>query len=78
MSELCVLPTSNSEQWNCFIAKKKKKFLRPISNWNYFNMDQPKIERLLRFMKLLTGNISYSINDLSERLDMSVRFRKNI
>jgi len=41
-------------------------------------MDQPKIERLLRFMKLLTGNISYSINDLSERLDMSVRFRKNI
>jgi len=36
-------------------------------------MDQPKIERLLRLMKMLTGNISYNINDLSDRLDMSVR-----
>ncbi|MDR1720491.1 MAG: WYL domain-containing protein [Dysgonamonadaceae bacterium] len=36
-------------------------------------MDQPKIERLLRLMKLLTGNISYTIEDLGERLDMSVR-----
>jgi len=36
-------------------------------------MDQPKIERLLRLMKLLTGNVSYTIGDLSEKLDMSVR-----
>jgi len=36
-------------------------------------MDQPKIERLLRLMKMLTGNVSYSISDLSERLNMSVR-----
>jgi predicted DNA-binding transcriptional regulator YafY len=36
-------------------------------------MDQPKIERLLRLMKMLTGNISYTLTDLSERLDMSVR-----
>ena len=36
-------------------------------------MDQPKIERLLRLMKLLTGNVSYTISDISERLDMSVR-----
>ena len=36
-------------------------------------MDQPKIERLLRLMKMLTGNVSYTISDLSERLDMSVR-----
>ncbi|MDR1553018.1 MAG: WYL domain-containing protein [Prevotellaceae bacterium] len=36
-------------------------------------MDQPKLERLLRLMKMLTGNISYSINDLSDKLNMSVR-----
>jgi predicted DNA-binding transcriptional regulator YafY len=36
-------------------------------------MDQPKIERLLRLMKMLTGNISYTVKDLSERLDLSVR-----
>jgi predicted DNA-binding transcriptional regulator YafY len=36
-------------------------------------MDQPKIERLLRLMKLLTGNVSHTIGDLSERLNMSER-----
>ena len=36
-------------------------------------MDQPKIERLLRLMKMLTGNVTYSVKDVSERLDMSVR-----
>jgi predicted DNA-binding transcriptional regulator YafY len=36
-------------------------------------MDQPKIERLLRLMKMLTGNISYTVTDLSDKLDMSVR-----
>jgi predicted DNA-binding transcriptional regulator YafY len=36
-------------------------------------MDQPKLERLLRLMKMLTGNTSYSINDLSDRLNMSIR-----
>jgi predicted DNA-binding transcriptional regulator YafY len=36
-------------------------------------MDQPKLERLLRLMKMLTGNVSYSIQDLSEKLDMSIR-----
>ena len=36
-------------------------------------MDQPKIERLLRLMKMMTDNVSYTISDLSERLDMSVR-----
>jgi predicted DNA-binding transcriptional regulator YafY len=36
-------------------------------------MDQPKIERLLRLMKMLTGNISYTVNDLADKLDMSVR-----
>jgi predicted DNA-binding transcriptional regulator YafY len=36
-------------------------------------MDQPKIERLLRLMKMLTGNVSYTVADLSDKLDMSVR-----
>ena len=36
-------------------------------------MDQPKIERLLRLMKLLTGNVYYTVADLTEKLDMSVR-----
>lgn len=36
-------------------------------------MDQPKMERLLRLMKLLSGNVNYSIEELSDKLDMSVR-----
>ena len=36
------------------------------------NMDQPKIERLLRLMQMLTSNVSYTIDDLSTKLDMSV------
>ncbi|MFV0417911.1 MAG: helix-turn-helix transcriptional regulator [Dysgonomonas sp.] len=36
-------------------------------------MDQPKLERLLRIMKLLTGNVSYTVNELAEKLDMSAR-----
>jgi hypothetical protein len=27
-------------------------------------MDQPKIERLLRLMKMLTGNVSYTVKEL--------------
>lgn len=36
-------------------------------------MDQPKLERLLRLMKMLTGNVTYSIKDLSGILLMSMR-----
>lgn len=36
-------------------------------------MDQPKIERLLRLMKMLTTNTTYTVDDLAERLDMSRR-----
>ena len=36
-------------------------------------MDQPKIERLLRLMKMLTANVTYSVDDIAERLDMSRR-----
>ena len=36
-------------------------------------MDQPKLERMLKLMKLMTGNVNYSVNDLAERLDTSYR-----
>ncbi len=36
-------------------------------------MDQPKVERMLRLMMLLTSNNSYTIEDLSDRLEMSPR-----
>lgn len=36
-------------------------------------MDQPKIERLLRLMKMMTTNTTYSVDDMAERLDMSRR-----
>ena len=36
-------------------------------------MDQAKIERLLRLMKLMTGNVNYTVNDLAERLETSYR-----
>lgn len=36
-------------------------------------MDQPKIERLLRLMLYLSGNVYYSIDDLSEKLGLSRR-----
>lgn len=36
-------------------------------------MDQPKLERLLRLMKLLTANTAYNVDQLAERLDTSRR-----
>ncbi len=36
-------------------------------------MDQPKLERMLRLMKLLSSNINYNIEELSDKLDMSER-----
>jgi len=36
-------------------------------------MDQPKLERLLRIMMMLTGNITYTIPQLSKRLHTSER-----
>jgi predicted DNA-binding transcriptional regulator YafY len=36
-------------------------------------MDQPKLDRLLRLMKMLTCNNSYTVKDLSDRLGMTVR-----
>ena len=36
-------------------------------------MEQPKVERLLRLMKLMTGNVNYTVNDLAKRLDTSYR-----
>jgi predicted DNA-binding transcriptional regulator YafY len=36
-------------------------------------MDQPKLDRLLRLMKMLTGNTTYSIIELAERLETTER-----
>ncbi|MBO6169613.1 MAG: WYL domain-containing protein [Bacteroidales bacterium] len=36
-------------------------------------MDQPKLERMLRLMKYLSGNVNYSIEELSRKLEMSPR-----
>lgn len=36
-------------------------------------MDQPKIERMLRLMQMMSGNVDYSIDELSERLGLSAR-----
>jgi predicted DNA-binding transcriptional regulator YafY len=36
-------------------------------------MDQPKLDRLLRLMKLLTANTTYAISDLAARLDTTKR-----
>ena len=36
-------------------------------------MDQPKIERLLRLMKMMSGSVNYSIDELADKLEMSHR-----
>ena len=36
-------------------------------------MDQPKIERVLRLMWLLTSNDTYTIDDLADMLDTAPR-----
>lgn len=36
-------------------------------------MDQPKIERMLRLMKILTANTLYTVDEIAERLSMSRR-----
>ena len=36
-------------------------------------MDQPKVERMLRLMMLLAGNVNYTVNDLAAKLETSYR-----
>ena len=36
-------------------------------------MDQPKIERMLRLLALLSGNIEYTVDELAGKLEMSQR-----
>ena len=36
-------------------------------------MDQSKLERMLRLMKLMTGNVNYTVNDLAERIGTTYR-----
>lgn len=36
-------------------------------------MDHPKIDRLLRMMSLMTGNVRYTLDDLADRMEISRR-----
>jgi len=36
-------------------------------------MDQPKIERLLRLMRLMSGSVNFTIEELAEKMDTSCR-----
>ena len=36
-------------------------------------MDQPKIERLLRLMALMSGSVDYTVDELAARLETSYR-----
>lgn len=36
-------------------------------------MEQPKIERVLRLMKMMTGNTNYTVEDMAESLGVSYR-----
>lgn len=36
-------------------------------------MDQPKIERMLRLMQMMSGNINYTVDELADQLGMSYR-----
>ena len=36
-------------------------------------MEQPKIERVLRLMKMMTGNTNYTVDEMAERLGISYR-----
>ena len=36
-------------------------------------MEQPKVERILRLMRLMSGNTYYTVNELAEKLDTSYR-----
>ena len=36
-------------------------------------MDQPKIERVLRLMTLMSGSVEYTVDELAEKLDTSYR-----
>lgn len=36
-------------------------------------MDQPKIERMLRLMKMMSGNVNYTVEELGDKLGISYR-----
>ena len=36
-------------------------------------MEQPRVERVLRLMRLMTGNVRYTVDQLAEKLDTSYR-----
>ena len=36
-------------------------------------MDQPKISRVLRLMRLMSGPVNYSVDELAEKMETSYR-----
>lgn len=36
-------------------------------------MEQPRVERVLRLMRLMTGNVRYTVDELAQKLDTSYR-----
>ena len=36
-------------------------------------MDQPKLERMLRLMKLLSSNVDYSVDELAQKMGLSFK-----
>ena len=41
-------------------------------------MDQPKIERMLRLMKMMSGNTNYTIDELAEKHSINVVMTSSI
>lgn len=53
---------------------QKKLYLCGVNYFkNCFIMDQPKIERVLRLMMMMMGNVDYTVNELADKLDTSPR-----
>ena len=40
-------------------------------------MDQPRVERIFRLMRLMAGNTYYTIEDLAKKLDIKDYIKKN-
>ena len=36
-------------------------------------MEQPRVERVFRLMRLMTGNVYFTVEELAEKLDTSYR-----
>ena len=37
-------------------------------------MEQPRVERVFRLMRLMTGNVYFTVEELAEKLETSYRY----